>query len=262
MHRVVQPAARHRRGLTGCPAAQVTAGSLLAVADLPDDLRERLAGVEGWLSDEEAVTLYRLAKACTGAGVIVEIGSFKGRSTISLGLGSKAGAGTRIYAIDPHRGPSYDDFLANTRRAGIDGLVTQVRLPSQEALAAIGEERIELLFIDGSHKYDLVLQDFALFVPRVVEGGWVLMHDTTSPFPGSKRVAGQLMYRSREFAGVRFVPSSMTVGRKVTQNTAADRLRNHAALVVKSAAELAIPIRTRIPAPLNRAGRRLITWVQ
>ena len=232
------------------------------MADLPDDLRTRLAGVEGWLSDEEAGTLYRLARACTGRGVIVEIGSFKGRSTISLGLGSQAGAGLPIYAIDPHRGPSYDAFLANIKAAGIDGLVTQVRLPSQEALEAIGTEPIELLFIDGSHKYELVLQDFALFVPRVVEGGWVLMHDTTSPFPGSKRVASHLIYRSHEFADVRFVPSSMTVGRKVAQNTARDRLRNHASLAVKSTAELAIPVRTRIPAPINRAGRRLITWMQ
>ncbi len=234
----------------------------MSAPNLPDDLRESLAGVQGWLADEEAATLYRLARGLSGRGVIVEIGSFKGRSTISLGLGSKAGQGSHIFAIDPHRGPSYDDFLANIRRAGIDGLVTQVRLPSQEALAAIGDEPIELLFIDGSHKYELVLQDFALFVPRVVEGGWVLMHDTTSPFPGSKRVAGQLMYRSREFTDVRFVPSSMTVGRKVAQNTAADRVRNHSALAVKSLAELAIPVRTRIPGPVNRAGRRLITWVQ
>ncbi|MGN6379907.1 MAG: class I SAM-dependent methyltransferase [Gaiellales bacterium] len=229
---------------------------------LPDDLRSRLAGVEGWLSDEEAAALYDMARRCTGRGVIVEIGSFKGRSTISLGMGSRDGAGLPIYAIDPHRGPSYDDFLANIDQAGIDDLVTQVRQPSQQALEAIGDHPIELLFSDGNHKYDMVLQDFALFVPRVVEGGWVVMHDTTSPFPGSKRVAGHLMYRSREFADVRFVPSTMTIGRKVASNTAAQRLRNHAALAVKSTAELAIPVRKRVPAPVHRAGRRLIGWMQ
>jgi predicted O-methyltransferase YrrM len=243
-------------------AAGQPAGTLAGVSGLPDDLRRHLAGVEGWLSDEEAGMLYELARRATGRGVVVEIGSFKGRSTISLGLGSRAGASLPIYAIDPHRGPSYDAFLANIARAGIDDLVTQVRQPSQQALEAIGEHPIELLFIDGSHKYEMVLQDFALFVPRVVEGGWVVMHDTTSPFPGSKRVAGHLMYRSREFADVRFVPSSTTVGRKVAGNTASDRLRNYAALAVKSTAELAIPVRKRIPAPVHRAGRRLIGWVQ
>jgi hypothetical protein len=41
-----------------------------------------LQGLPGWLSDEEAVALYDFAKACTGRGVIVEIGSFKGRRCI------------------------------------------------------------------------------------------------------------------------------------------------------------------------------------
>ncbi len=232
------------------------------VQGAPKELRERLAGVEGWLSDEEAATLYQLARRCTGRGVIVEIGSFKGRSTIALGMGSRAGAEVPIYAIDPHRGPSYDAFHENVARAGIDDLVTQVREPSQEALAAIGDHPIELLFIDGNHTYDMVLQDFALFVPRVVEGGWVLMHDTISTFPGSKRVATELMYRSHQFVDVRFVPSTITMGRKVAENRASDRARNRAALAVKSAAELAIPVRERIPAPAMRTARRLVGWVQ
>ena len=228
----------------------------------PTALRERLAGIEGWLSDEESATLYDLARRCTGRGVIVEIGSFKGRSTVSLALGTREGASLPIFAIDPHRGPSYEEFRENIRRAGVEDQVTQVRQASQEALAAIGDHPIELLFIDGNHTYDMVLQDFALFVPRVVEGGWVAMHDTISSFPGSKRVAEQLMYRSHNFTGVRFVPSTMTVGRKVGANSAADRLRNRASLAVKQTAELALPVRRRIPPPLQRASRRLVGWLQ
>lgn len=228
----------------------------------PQELRERLTGIEGWLSEEEAATLYRLARGCTGRGVIVEIGSFKGRSTIALGMGSRAGAEVPIFAIDPHRGPSYEAFLANISAAGIEHLVTQVRQPSQAALTAIGEHPIELLFIDGNHTYDMVLQDFALFVPRVVEDGWVLMHDTITSFPGSRRVATQLMYRSHQFADVRFVPSSTTMGRKVPANGPRDRLHNRRALAAKSVAELAIPVRRWLPAPAVRAGRRLVAWVQ
>jgi predicted O-methyltransferase YrrM len=228
----------------------------------PALLQDKLDGVDGWLSDEESATLYSLAKRCTGRGVIVEIGSYKGRSTISLGLGTRAGASVPIYAIDPHRGRSYEAFVANIARADLEDQVTQVRLPSQEAIGAIGDHPIELLFIDGSHKYDLVLQDFALFVPRVIEGGWVAMHDTIEAYPGSKRVAEHLMYRSHNFAGVRFVPSSMTVGRKVAANTAADRARNRAAMAVKNTAELALPVRQRIPRPVHRAGRRLVSWLQ
>ena len=45
----------------------------------------------GWHTDTNGGLLYTLAKKCRGDGVIVEIGSWKGRSTSWLGLGSKAG---------------------------------------------------------------------------------------------------------------------------------------------------------------------------
>src|SRR5439155_4201038 len=101
------------------------AAAMQAVAAEHDVLERHLHGVPGWLSDEEATALYELAKACTGRGVIVEIGSFKGRSTICLGLGSQAGRGVPIYAIDPGHGwKRFAEFQANIRRAGIEALVT------------------------------------------------------------------------------------------------------------------------------------------
>jgi len=56
------------------------------------------------VSDKEGEFLYNITKACTGKGVIVEIGSWKGVSTIWLGKGSKTGNSVKIYAIDPHTG--------------------------------------------------------------------------------------------------------------------------------------------------------------
>jgi hypothetical protein len=38
--------------------------------------------------------------------VLVEIGSWKGRSTICIAIGSKAGKKNKCYAIDPHTGSS------------------------------------------------------------------------------------------------------------------------------------------------------------
>jgi ornithine carbamoyltransferase len=198
----------------------------------------------------------RLASA--GGGSIVEIGSFKGRSTICLARGSKAGRNVRIYAIDPHRGTAYEDFKRNLAVTDIEDIVTHVRRPSQEALPAIGDQPIELLFIDGNHKYPMVLEDFEQYVPRVVDGGVVAMHDTIKAYPGSKRVAEDRIYRSRQFREVRFVFSTMTVGRKVARNTLADRLRARRALYTKNLFELLLPIRDRIPAPLERLGRRVL----
>ncbi len=223
-----------------------------------EGLRRDLAGVGGWLTDEEGETLYRLARACTGRGVIVEIGSYKGRSTICLARGSKAGQNVPIYAIDPHRGVAFEEFKQNLAATGIEDIVTHIRQPSQEALPAIGDEPIELLFIDGNHKYPMVLQDFEQFVPRLVEGGFLVMHDTTRAFPGSKRVAEDRVYKSRQFRDVRFVFSTMTVGRKVAANTLIDRLQARRALYTKTLFELLLPVRDRIPQSLERLGRRAL----
>lgn len=149
------------------------------------ELRRHLAGVPGWLSDEEAVALYELARGCTGRGVIVEIGSFKGRSTICLGLGSQAGQGVPIYAVDPGHGwKRFSKFDANIRRAGIERLVTPVAAASGDAYTGFTEPAIELLFIDGSHRYDLVDLDFPLWTRKLIDGGMLAMHDTSAFFPG------------------------------------------------------------------------------
>ena len=67
-------------------------------------LGDLLASVEGWLTDAEGELLFRLASRCTGRGVIVEVGSWKGKSTIALGRGSRAGVSATIHAVDPHAG--------------------------------------------------------------------------------------------------------------------------------------------------------------
>src|SRR5947209_732236 len=188
-----------------------------------------IADVPGWLTDEEGEALYDLARACTGKGVIVEIGSWKGKSTICLGLGSRAGASLSQ--------PAADDF----------------------------DEPIELLFVDGSHEYDLVLEDFEKWVPKVVDGGWVAFHDTTWT-AGPRKVVGEAIYRSRRFKDVRFVIGSTTVARKVAQNSLADRLRARYVLALKTAFWLGSSVlkkqRRLLPKSLERIGRRVLRALQ
>jgi predicted O-methyltransferase YrrM len=76
-------------------------------------VKELIKDVPGWLSDEEGEALYDLARECTGRGVIVEIGSWKGKSTICLGLGSRAGSSVRIFAVDPHADYRHGEFKDN-----------------------------------------------------------------------------------------------------------------------------------------------------
>src|SRR6185312_12113676 len=72
------------------------------MSDFQTQVKPLIADIPGWLTDEEGEALYELARGCSGSGVIVEIGSWKGKSTVCLGLGSQAGKSVPIYAVDPH----------------------------------------------------------------------------------------------------------------------------------------------------------------
>ena len=232
--------------------------------DFSVHVKPLIAEVPGWLTDEEGEALYDLARACTGTGVIVEIGSWKGKSTICLGRGSLAGAGVPVFAIDPHADYRFGDFKANLDRAGITDLVRPIASLSQPA-ADDFDEPIELLFVDGSHEYDLVLEDFEKWVPKVVDAGWVAFHDTTWT-PGPRKVVGQGIYRSNRFKDARFVVGSTTVARKVEQNSLADRTRNRYVLGVKTAFWLGSSAikkqRKLLPKPVERLGRKLLKVIQ
>ena len=234
------------------------------MSDFARTVKPLIAGVPGWLTDEEGEALYELAERCDGRGVIVEIGSWKGKSTICLGLGSRAGNGVRIFAVDPHADYRFGDFKENVERAGIADLVTPVASLSQPA-ADDFHEPIELLFVDGSHDEALVREDFDKWVPKVVDGGWVAFHDTTWT-AGPRKVVGQGVYRSRRFKDARFVVGSTTVARKVAHNSLGDRARNRYVLGVKTGFWLGSTAlkkqRRLLPPSVERFGRRVLKAIQ
>ena len=198
--------------------------------------------VEGWLFNAEGALLYDLAQQCTGRGVIVEIGSWKGKSTIWLAKGTEAGSRVKVYAIDPHTGSeehqnqqqqvwTFDEFKRNIAMAKVSDLVCPI-LKTSTAAASDFSQPVELVFIDGAHDYASVKQDFELWFPKVVEGGTIAFHDT-SGWEGPKRVVTESVFKSPHFKQVRFV-FSITCGRKVTQNTLGDRIRNRFLLLAKN----------------------------
>jgi hypothetical protein len=89
------------------------------------------------------------------------------------------------------------------------------------------------------------------------------MHDTTW-FEGPKRVADELIFKSRRFRDARYVFSSTTVATKVAENTAVDRLWNRFGLLVKRSVEVTrrVADKERFPQPLQRLGRRVLKGLQ
>lgn len=154
---------------------------------------ERIEGVEGWLSEAQARRLHGAAQRLPAAARIVEIGSYRGRSAIVFA--HAAGDGVEVVAIDPHagndRGPQqiegtaaegdsdHEAFRANLERAGAAERVRHVRLPSQAALGAV-DGPVDVLYVDGAHRYRPASADIVRWGDRVTPGGTMLIHDSFS----------------------------------------------------------------------------------
>jgi predicted O-methyltransferase YrrM len=161
-----------------------------------------LAGhVDGWLTPREAGLLYSLAQSCPQDLAIVELGSFRGRSTICLAAGSKAGNGPPVYAIDPHCDGTREEFLRNLEEAGVDDVVRPVVSTSEEANSD-WHRSIGLLFIDANHEYEEVKKDYLLWSPFVAEGAVIALHDSTA----------KLSYRLSGYVGPRRVVREFILG--------------------------------------------------
>ena len=237
------------------------------------EIKSLVDGIDGWLSDTEGELLYELARNCTGRGVIVEIGSWKGKSTVWLGKGVRAGGAGKIFAVDPHlgfveaddqigKGSTFEEFQQNIRHAGIADLITPIVKTSEEAARDFNLP-VELIFIDGLHEYEFARQDFELWFPKVIDGGIMAFHDTNGR-SGSTRVVDEMVYRSNHFKEVRFA-DSITAARKVTSNTIFDKARNRSILMTKNVALPSFGLQGRlsfVPRPIRNAAKKCVKVIE
>jgi len=153
----------------------------------------RARDIDGWLTEGQARRLWERASELAPGATVVEIGSFRGRSAVVIA--SALPTRTQLVAIDPHaggdRGPQeieseatrgeadHEAFVANLERAGVTDRVRHVRLMSSEALDAVDAE-VDLLYIDGAHRFGPARDDLVRWGDRVRPGGVMLVHDSFS----------------------------------------------------------------------------------
>jgi predicted O-methyltransferase YrrM len=122
---------------------------------------------------------------------VVEIGSWKGRSTIALAAGivTRPASGT-VIAVDPHRDGAahrllgeentFDQFLANIERAGMSEVVHPIKATSECARGQVPDQSVHMLFVDGSHRYEDVSNDIDIWESALCPAARVAFHDAIS----------------------------------------------------------------------------------
>jgi predicted O-methyltransferase YrrM len=169
-------------------------------------IRQSFDRTEGMISFDESVLLYILASK-VNSGCIIEVGSYRGRSSVFLGKGSLDGANIQVYAIDPHKnfigvlggvfGPKdrtvfYRTMLEN----GCSEIVSLINL-SSEVFSSSWIEPISLLWIDGDHSYDGVKKDFECWAPHLQDNAAIAFDDATDPSLGPIKLIDELISSKR-----------------------------------------------------------------
>jgi len=139
-------------------------------------------GIDGWMSEEELQWLFEQAQEMK---TILEIGSFKGRSTDAL-LSSKA----KVTAVDnwvlhwdinnPQHGETvYKEFLENTKESkNLEVLM----MTSNEAIKNFPEdESIDMVFMDFTTTYPEYLEAIKKWLPKTKK--LICGHEYSEKFP-------------------------------------------------------------------------------
>lgn len=134
--------------------------------------------------------------------VIVECGSYRGRSTGHLALGSSQGAGVTVHAFDPWEdAPPLPEGYINAAPSVRDYARSETREAFEAHMAATGADRyveahqmtgvdggksydggpVGLLFHDALHRLEDVRDDLKAWLPHMAERSMVVLHDVGDP---------------------------------------------------------------------------------
>jgi MMP 1-O-methyltransferase len=184
-----------------------------------EKLLAEIETVEGYLSPNEIRFLALLAAVPTANGEILEIGSFKGKSTVILAKAAALTDNPTVYAVDPMIAPSetdpdlrddeyssFPDFQKNIEAHGVTENIDFHQDYSSE-LAKTWKKPLRLLWIDGDHTYEGTKLDFDGFAPHLADGAIVAIHDVLHEFEGGLRVFMEDILLSENFGAGGFVGS-------------------------------------------------------
>lgn len=158
-------------------------------------------GIPGWLTHDQAALLWETAAEVPTGGLLLEIGSHQGRSTVVLGTLARE-RDARVVAVDPFVDgrlfggqPTREKFEHHVAEAGLTGTVEL--LPEFSTRARPSWTRpLDHLYIDGKHDY-WTLSDDLRWTRHLREGGPVLVHDCFSSIGVTLGILAHVLFSGR-----------------------------------------------------------------
>jgi predicted O-methyltransferase YrrM len=172
-------------------------------------------GVDGNVSLLELLVIARLVGERVPRSLF-EIGTFDGRTTLALAANAPDDA--VVYTLDLPAGTHTQLSLAPAERQFVDKSGSGTRLRGHSASGKVRQlfgdsaaldfrpYAAQLVFVDGSHAYEYVLEDSETALGMVWRGGGgvVLWHDYGS-WEGVTRALNELHARDARFSGLRSI---------------------------------------------------------
>tara|TARA_R100000995_G_scaffold12366_1_gene4998 strand:- start:460 stop:1083 length:624 start_codon:yes stop_codon:yes gene_type:complete len=155
-------------------------------------MKQTYFNIPGWFNYSESYDV--IVDNVSEDGVIVEIGSFLGRSThyLATSLMNANKEQVKIYSIDTFKGSSEhstlklpEDFYHIYREnlkffIGREMVIpVQGRSDDPAILAKFEDESIDYMMVDGAHEYEPVLSDIQKWWPKMKHDGVMLGDDFT-----------------------------------------------------------------------------------
>lgn len=107
----------------------------------------------------------------------LEIGAYEGGSAVWMLENILTAPTAHLTAIDVFDGPYKEKYLANIARTGAAEKVTTITNFSQLALRELPLDTYDIIYIDGSHAKEDVLEDAVLCWRLLKEGGVLIFDD-------------------------------------------------------------------------------------
>jgi predicted O-methyltransferase YrrM len=154
--------------------------------------------VKGWF---EYPSFYKMCfNAVPDNGIMVEVGSWMGRSTACMGeLIKNSNKNVEFYAVDTFEGDTFEEqkrivaelkeqnsslfelFKNNLKKCGVNEFVIPIQSTSLEAANNFEDNSLDFVHIDASHLYEDVIEDIRAWYPKVKPGGLITGDDYSWP---------------------------------------------------------------------------------